>query len=356
MQQMERHGRPAEDSTLQVDFSMKKPVTVYDIARELGISPSTVSRVFNNSMLVGEETRERILRTAGEMGYRKRRIRRQQARAILDIALVLPSFTRTTLHLFYDPAELITGLEDGLSDTRVRIITTLADGRDRLFTNKKLGDLDGCVFAFTTPDPALCRNLDAREVPWVVLNRVSESFNHVSNDNAGGMRKLVRRAYSRWGAKLRPCYFGFAPIAPVSAQRREGFLAELTVCGIPPGSAHLAELGQIRALSATVLRGLRDEGYNAFFCFNDVMAVYAWQVAQSAGIAIPEEASLTGFDRSPVRDLALVAIDTVNLPVYRLGLEAGRWLKSNIIDRAQDPIRMLVEGEYVAGETLEHRD
>ncbi len=159
---------------------MRKQVTVYDIADRLGISPSTVSRVFNDSILVSSETRDRTLRIAEEMGYRKRRIRRQQTRTILNVALVIPHYARTSIHLFYDPAELVDGLETGLGEVRSKIMVTLSGSSGGMFDHKKLGDLDGCVFAFTLPDAALRAELLRRNVPWVVLNRISREFNFVA--------------------------------------------------------------------------------------------------------------------------------------------------------------------------------
>ena len=75
-------------------------------------------------------------------------------------------------------------------------------------------------------------------------------------------------------------------------------------------------------------------------------------VLKSRGIPIPERFSLTGFDRSPVRDLAARKVDTIHLSIRKLGIEAGRLLKERIIDRAAGPVRKLLQGEYVPGETV----
>ncbi len=81
--------------------------TLDELARTLGLSTATVSRVLNNSVLVKEETRRRILDGARELGYVKRTVRRQRARSIPTIALVLPHARETYRQLFYDPASLI---------------------------------------------------------------------------------------------------------------------------------------------------------------------------------------------------------------------------------------------------------
>ncbi|HUX14398.1 MAG TPA: LacI family DNA-binding transcriptional regulator [Spirochaetia bacterium] len=331
---------------------MRKQVTVYDIADRLGISPSTVSRVFNDSILVSSETRERTLEAAEQMGYRKRKIRRQQSRTILNVALVIPHYDRSSVHLFYDPAELVDGLETGLGEVRSKIGVTLSDSSAGLFDHKKLGDLDGCVFAFSLPDLKLRAELRRWNVPWVALNRVSTEFNFVATNNAGGMMRLVEQAVSRWGQQLKPCYIGFRPIESVSRQREQGFDAGLRQYGLERSVATHWDIDAIQDLTVASVRTLVDRGVNAVFCFNDVVAVYFYQVAVRAGFKIPDDISLSGFDHSPVRDLLIPPLDTVSLSVHRLGKEAGCWLRACVIERKQDPIHLLVDGEYVPGETI----
>ena len=327
-------------------------VTVYDIADSVGVSPATVSRVLNNSVLVADQMRERILEAASELGYRKRVIRRQRARSILNIALVLPRTERSPLQLFYDPAELIGGLAAGLGEARANTLALLAGEGAPILETKKLGDLDGCVFAFSVPQPSLRTWLTERKIPWVVLNRVSDDFSYVSNDNSGGMRQLVRRVFERWGLRMRPCYFGFDPVAEVSAERERGFRSAVAGCGIDSANLLVRNADSLADITVETLTALVRNGCNALFCFNDIMAVHVYQLALRARIRVPQDVVLTGFDRSPVRELALLPIDTMSLSVFRLGQEAGGWLRSRILDRTTEELHLLIEGEYVRGETV----
>ena len=70
---------------------LERKATVYSIANELGLSPSTVSRVLNNSSLISDSKRALILSTAERLHYRKRHIKRQGLRAIITIRLFLPA-------------------------------------------------------------------------------------------------------------------------------------------------------------------------------------------------------------------------------------------------------------------------
>jgi len=93
-------------------------------------------------------------------------------------------------------------------------------------------------------------------------------------------------------------------------------------------------------------------GYNALFCFNDVVAVYVLQVARQIGIRIPEDLSLTGFDNSPVRQVSVPPLTTINLSTRELGAAAGSWLRRCVIERAEEPLQLEIAGEYIEGLTV----
>ena len=95
----------------------QEKITIYDIAEKLNISVSTVSRVLNNSQLISNDKTRLIQETADKMGYQKRQIKRHQKRTILNIVLILPYREDPYMHLFYDAAQLIKGIEDGFGDT-----------------------------------------------------------------------------------------------------------------------------------------------------------------------------------------------------------------------------------------------
>lgn len=312
---------------------------------------STVSRALNGSRLARESTRERILRAADEMGYRKRNTRRHGKRAILIIALFLPHSDVPYRHLFYDPAELIAGIESGFAGVRVHVVTGLnGQGRD-IFGHKRLGNIDGAVFGFTTPKRDLARYLQEQQIPSVLLNRVSKSFNYVSCDNRQGMQELLRRV-AACRDDAHPCHLSYSPAQPVARYREHAFLEACARHSLPSGKEDVFRVSSLREIDASMVETMRSRGYNSVICFNDFVAVYFYQIALASQIRIPEEMSLTGFDNSPVRELTPQKIDTIALSPYDLGQEAGLWLKESIIERSSKGVQRMVTGEYIPGDTI----
>lgn len=331
---------------------MTKRTTVYDIANELGISPSTVSRVLNNSSLISDEKRELIISTAERMGYCKRSIKRQKNRTIVTIRLFLPPAKYSYIHLFYDVAELIEGIQKGFDNTKVNIIISINDGDLTLFDSKKLGDIDGCVFAFTMPSPLLEAMLGEREIPFVLLNREDPENNYVMVDGSKGMQKLVEVMWEKYGDALHPCFIGFSPLSAVSKRREDGVRRGCLSHSIPFGEEDAITIDSIGELKNKVLPVILERGYNAVFCFNDLLAVSLYQSALHRSLSIPESFSLSGFDNSPMLDLLDRRIDTIEFSLRKLGVEAGLWLQSTIIERIDLPLQENLEGAYIPGGTI----
>ncbi|GAB1484518.1 LacI family DNA-binding transcriptional regulator [Treponema sp.] len=326
-------------------------VTVYDLAQELGLSTSTVSRALDESDLIGADTRSIVLAAAKRLGYTRRTIRRPQSRSIMTIKLYIPESRDAYVHLFYDLAELIDGIQRGFGEVRLNIVTSLNDGSDTDFTAKKTGNVDASVFAFTEADPKLFARYTERGVPLIHINRVHPERNYVAVDNYLGMETLLRRVVDLRG-KVKPCYIGFSAVAYISRERRAGLLGAASKLGITLGTEDCFEFDSIPALGGDFVRSLPKRGYDAVFCFNDLLAVHVYNRALREGLDVPRDFALTGFDNAPVLDLAPRRIDTIEFSIRELGQRTGTWLKRRLIDRSEDDIRMTLAGGYVRGETI----
>jgi LacI family transcriptional regulator len=324
----------------------KKKVTVYDIADELGFSPSTVSRVLNNSSLVGEDTRKRILEAADRLGYKKRKIRRHHNRAVLNIRLFLPASSAPHHHLFYDTTELIRSIESGFDGVRVNIIVSSGS---YLLQHKKGGDIDGCIFAFCYPTAGLLKEISRWEIPAVYIDREPEDGNYIAVDNASGMEALLTWLI-RTGDVKKVLYLGYLPIRDVSERRKEGLARAALNHGIAFTPENFLDLESVHQLSNEYLVELVQAGFSHFICFNDMVAVYLYQLALSSGYSVPKDFIITGFGNSPVREINIHRFHTVELPVNTMGIEAGKWLKGRIIDKDERMIRKKIPVDVVPGD------
>ena len=320
-------------------------VTVYDIAQAASVSVSTVSRVLNNSTLVGSTSREAVLQTAARLGYEPKTTRRPGARAILSILVMLPTAERPHTHLFYDVAELLQGVGEGFAPLRIHTIAVSSEEAQPL-DNKKLGDIDGCIAAFVTPRDALAARLAARGIPLVAINRPGPDHAFVADDPQTGMQLLLEHL-SRHRPERRRCFVGLAASGPVGAARRTAFqrLSRSRLGEQGPWVEEGDDVGSVR------VQPLLDAGARAFVCVNDLTAVAVYTQVLEAGYRIPDDVSVLGYDASPVGRLLPRTLTTVRMDVGRMGTEAAFLLRSLILERRAEQFEVYQTGDLIQGET-----
>ncbi len=337
--------------------SRGKRVTLQDIADSCGISLSTVSRVLNNSILVSDDKRDAILHAAERLGYQKRTIRKHGSRAILNIKLFLPDTRFTYINLFYDVAEFVKGLYRGFGEVKVNIIVRINQLDNDAFHYKKLGDIDGCIFAFTMPKEHLVHSIRERGIPLLLVNRVSNGFDSVAYNTEQEMalllEKIVMKNQQRSRSSIKLCYVGFTPVAYINRERREAIAHACRRFGVPFDlEQDVFEFQSLQEIGTTFLAELKQAGYNAIMSFNDVVALYLYQIGLKTGFSFPEDFSLTGHDDSPALEFIGKRIDSIRFDVFMMGHEAGKVLKDRIIGRATQLCQVQLDGEYIEGETI----
>ena len=332
---------------------MGKRVTVYDIAEELKISPSTVSRVLNRSTLISDERSEQILMTAERMGYQKRSIKKHVSRAILNIHLFLPQAESTITHFFYNISELIESVQEGFGDVRLNFVTRVNDGNLDFLEKKKTGQIDGCIFAFTKPNGELSRELKSREIPFVMLNRKGRSGSYICYDVCEGIAAMAEKLFALKGEDLRPCFIGYKGLPELSETRYR--CIENTLCSrglVFSEENNRRDISEFIEISQSIIGWIQESGFNAVFSFNDMAAASLLQSAMARGLRVPQDLALTGVDDSPIQNMLDRRIDTVSLSVHELGLRAGRWLRGFIIEKTEGLIREVLTGPYLPGDTI----
>lgn len=327
-------------------------VTVYDIASELGISPSTVSRVLNNSSLISDERSRQIRECADRLGYRKRTIKKHVGRVILNIHLFLPKTDNQMTHFFYNISELIDSIQQGFGDVRLNFLTRVNDGNLEFLERKKTGHIDGCVFAFTSPSVKLQKELKDRTIPFILLNRQAKFGNFICYDIPAGIRVLAEKLFDAAGSGLKPCFLGFSKLQQVSDERFDAAEEAFQNLEIPFSRSSVLTLDSFEEVPGKALDWVLEGGFNGVIAFNDLVALSFLQAALARGIKVPGKIMLTGFDDSPIQTLLDRRIDTISLSIPELGRMAGEWLKGNIIDRDDRILREVLPVDYIPGQTI----
>lgn len=325
----------------------KRVPTMEDIGRKAGVSASTVSRVINNSVPVDPATEERVRAAIEELGYRPNLLARSFRRRVTHtIGLLVPDNSNP---FFAEMARMIedAGFRDGYNV--ILCNSDLSEEKQSVYLDVLLAKrVDGIILVSSGLVPGtgqsepIHRVLEAG-IPCVVVDRdlgelpVDQVL--VDNDQGG---YLAGRHLIGLGHRRVACLVGPSDLTP-SAGRFAGFrraLAEMP--GIDGPVATVGSNGRFDGGEAAI-RELLEQGtrFTALFAFNDLVAIGAHGALRRAGLRVPEDVSIVGFDDVPFASAVYPSITTVAQPIAEMGRLSVRLLLDRIAD-GQAPCARIV--------------
>jgi len=321
-------------------------VTLYDVARIAGVSTATVSRVVHGQDKVRDSTRARVLEVIDQLGYvpdgaaqslsRRRKniiglvcVERQSPRQQYDI--------ESMSLLFYD--EILRGVESRIRHHKWSLlITYLEEAADpdlpRLLSLS--GQVDGLLIGEgIVPSEYLARL--AKRLPVVVIagSPAERAADVVTADNRAGSAALLRHLIEDHGK--RRLYHVDGPITAPDARERRLALNELLAahadCQLVGSSQGLFSVASGEEAGEKLL-AIRDEAMpDAVVCANDQMAIGVLQAFAKAGVRVPEDVAVVGFDDIFPGSLYDPPLTTVHQPMRLLGERAC----TRLLDRIARP-------------------
>lgn len=340
---------------------MPKRPTSADVAAMAGVSRTTVSFVLNQRLdvKIPDETRRRVVDAATQLGYQPNASARQLAGGRSHIiALVLhqsPEQVASDAVL----AETLRGLSAAARAGGFRVMVELLapDGPDTSYTSLlRAQHADGLIVSGPRSDDPSLLELVRDGFPVVLQGSLpAVPVQSVDVDNVAGARGAVEHLLAL-GHRRIACITN-APLVYTAAQERlagyrEALLAAniecdpilITEADFDAPSGHLA---MARLLARTT--------FDAAFVASDVVALGAIGALRAAGLRVPDDISIVGFDDIPLAAFFDPPLTTVRLPAFELGQAAGRALVERLADRAT-PHRTLLPTELIVrGSTTRRR-
>jgi len=302
-------------------------VTIKTIARAAGVDHSTVSRALNGDPRVHPTTAQRIRALAAQLGYTPSRIGRGlKTKRTFTLGLVVDYLTNPFL------TEVIQGVEDRTQPAGYSLFVAVTRGDPereaaivRQFREQRV---DGILVCPSHVGAEYRTLIAERSVPIVLINNEGpgEFAYSVSNDDRGGMfacaEYLIGLGHRRIG------YLGVAGGGSANAVRCAGYLAAIAAGGVTVRSVgiQLARLGLAWASAEAVRPWLEQppaERPTAICCFDDLLAIGALRAFREAGLRVPEEMAVVGFDDIEMAAYTNPPLTTFAQPKYELGQRAA---------------------------------
>lgn len=317
-----------------------KEITIYDIAKSLGISPATVSRALKNHPAISKKTKDKIHKLATELGYRSNNfasnLRRQHTNTIGVMVHELNSHFITSVIAGIENVTTAAGYDLIIAHSSENYTKEAANALN-LFHKR----VDGLVasLAYDTEDLSHFDPFIKKGIPVVYFDRVENSCKGtkvvIDNTQAGyeATRHLLeqgcRRIVHVTGNLKRNVY----------ADRLKGYRQALAEYKIPyhTGWVIVNDLSEAACIEAANRISRMHPAPDAVFVTNDFCAAVCMQVLKEKKIRIPQDMAFVGFNNDVIAKIVEPALTTINYP----GFEMGKIVGQNIIEQVTGQVHPL---------------
>jgi LacI family transcriptional regulator len=313
----------------------RENITIKDIARELGISPSTVSRALKDHPDISQATRDAVNELAERWNYRPNPIALSlKSGSSKTIGVIIPD----VVHYFF--STVISGIEDVLYERDYNMILCQSNEMwEQEVKNIKTllsSRVDGILasVAKTTSDFRHYQSILDKDIPLVFFDRAVEDLktDSVVIDDETGAYKAVNHLL-RTGKK-RIIHLAGPEHLNIARNRLNGYLKAMKEYRLTPTEAEIIKCDDIdsaeKIIPELLMRTPRPE---AFFAVNDLTAAETLMIIKRHGLKIPEDIAVVGFTNSQIATLTDPGLTSVDQKGYEMGQIAARLM----LDRIEHP-------------------
>jgi len=310
-------------------------VTITDVAARAGVGAGTVSRVINNSPNVSADTRDRVMAAIEELDYRPNPLARALSRGRCQtLGAIVPFFTHPSA------VERLRGVIAALDGSRYDLVLFNVESpvhRDEHFATLTRRDrADGLLVMSLPPPPTKLAKLVAAGVPVVLVDATGTGVPTVVTDDVEGGRIATRHLVELGHQRIAfigddpSNQFGFQS----SPRREQGYREVLSEAGLDADPDLVRYGPHDRTVAATLAAELLalKRRPTAVFAASDVQALGVLQAARTAGMLVPRDLSVIGFDDIEVS--AYAGITTVRQPLFDSGFLGAQLLLDRLEGRA----------------------
>lgn len=314
--------------------------TIKDIARKLQVSATTVSNALNNKPGVGKSARKKILNLAKEMGYQPNYFAKGLvSRQSYAIGLIITNIADP----FYP--DLALGAQEKASESGYSMMLFNTnhgiDNERRIIEMLKSKGVDGILLATVQQDDPNIDLLNEIQIPYVLVNRLilnpkkASQIDSVSLDNYGGAYK----------AAIHLCRLGHTRIAIITGDmqsstaimRTQGSKDAFAEFGISIKPEWIIEGGYSKDSAYLAVQDIlnQKERPTAVFTQDDNMALGVREAAYEAGLKIPEDLALVGFNDIYISSLTGIELTTISHNQYNMGMASAEMLINKLQHSAE---------------------
>jgi LacI family transcriptional regulator len=334
---------------------MKQKITIKTIAKELGVSTSTVSKALRDSHEISSETKEKIQAYANLYNYKPNnlalQLRNQKTKVI---GVILPKI----VHHFF--STVIMGIEEGANKKGYNIMVCFSNEsyKKEVETLKVLsnGSVDGLIVSIANEtlenkDFKHFIDLVSEEIPLVLFDRVVDEIlcDKVVVDDVGAGYKATKHLIENGRKKI--ALLTTPNHVNVGTLRRQGYEKALIEAYIKTDKNLIVEIDEKKDIKSQIEKVFKED-IDAVFAVNEIYAANSMRIAKEKGLSIPNEISIIGFTDGLISEYSSPSITTIAQHGFTMGIQAVELL----IERIENETEVYKPKKIVISSDLKIRE
>lgn len=336
---------------------MRKKVTLKQIARELDVSISTVSKSLKDSHEISEDTRQKVQAFAKLYNYKPNNIALSlKNKKTKTIGIIIPEI----VHHFF--ATVISGIEQVANENGYNVIVCLSDESfDKEVINMELlanGSTDGFIMSLSKEtqlkkDFHHIQEIISQGMPVVMFDRVTNDVfcDKVIIDDQQAAYDAIQFFISRGFKKI--ALLTTVDYVSVGKLRTDGYLKALRENGIEINEDLIVKIEDIDNCSNKIESLIKNQEFDALFAVNELFAVTAIKLANKQDKKVPDDFSVIGFTDGIISQFSTPSISTVSQNGIKMGRKAAKMLIDRLEKEEEDELYTteIIETELVLRES-----
>jgi LacI family transcriptional regulator len=335
---------------------MKQKITIKTIAKELGVSTSTVSKALRDSHEISSETKEKIQAYANLYNYKPNnlalQLRNQKTKVI---GVILPKI----VHHFF--STVIMGIEEGANKKGYNIMVCFSNEsyKKEVETLKVLsnGSVDGLIVSIANEtlenkDFKHFIDLVSEEIPLVLFDRVVDEIlcDKVVVDDVGAGYKATKHLIENGRKKI--ALLTTPNHVNVGTLRRQGYEKALIEAYIKTDKNLIVEIDEKKDIKSQIEKVFKED-IDAVFAVNEIYAANSMRIAKEKGLSIPNEISIIGFTDGLISEYSSPSITTIAQHGFTMGIQAVELLIERIENETEvyKPKKIVISSDLKIGES-----
>ncbi|MCD0468205.1 LacI family DNA-binding transcriptional regulator [Flavobacterium sp. JAS] len=309
---------------------MKRKITLKQIAKELDVSISTVSKSLRNSLEIGEETRLKVQAFAKFYNYKPNNIALSlKNRKTKSIGIIIPEI----VHYFF--STVINGIEQVANENGYSVVICLSDDSfDKEVLNMEMlanGSIDGFIMSLSKEtqykgDFHHITEVINQGMPVVMFDRVTNDIlcDKVIIDDKAAAYEAVQSLIDSGRKKI--ALVTTVDYVSVGKLRTDGYEKALLDNGLPFNEDLIIKIEDVDTCEITISQLLHDRAFDAVFAVNELFAVTIIKTASKMGLKVPEDLAVIAFTDGIISKYSTPSITTVSQSGEKMGNKAAKML------------------------------